>query len=87
MQRDEFVRMLEAERFDEVVSVEREPGSMGAHTHPFEAKALILQGELSISSGDGERVYRTGDVFHLLAGVEHEERYGPEGVSYLVGRK
>ena len=26
-------------------------------------------------------------VFHLLANEPHSERYGPEGVKYLVGRK
>jgi hypothetical protein len=28
-----------------------------------------------------------GDVFHLPANVRHAERYGPNGVQYLVGRK
>jgi hypothetical protein len=32
-------------------------------------------------------VYRAGDVFHLGANVAHAEWYGPQGVSYLVGRK
>jgi hypothetical protein len=30
---------------------------------------------------------RTGDVFTLEAHRPHTERYGPQGASYLVGRK
>ena len=88
MGKDDFIAMLAAEQFNEPITVEREAdGSMDAHSHPFEAKALVLQGELTIRVGDTERLYRAGDVFHLLAQVLHEERYGPTGVSYLVGRK
>jgi len=70
-----------------VTTVSRDAGSMGQHTHPFEAKALILEGELVIATAAGERTYTEGDVFHLMPGVQHTEAYGPEGVKYLVGRK
>ena len=55
--------------------------------HPFEAKALVIEGELSIRTAHEERVYRAGEVFHLLADVPHSEVFGPGGVKYLVGRK
>jgi len=88
MEKNDFVAMLAQEQFGEVLTVEREAnGSMDCHTHPFEAKALVLQGELTIRVDGAERVYRPGDVFHLHAHVAHEERYGPDGVTYLVGRK
>jgi hypothetical protein len=32
-------------------------------------------------------LYRPGEVFHLAQAEPHSERYGPTGVSYLVGRK
>lgn len=88
MQREEFTALLAAESFEEAVTVEREAdGRMDVHSHPFEAKALVLQGDLSIRIGDDERVYRAGDVFHLAANVPHAERYGSGGVRYLVGRR
>ena len=60
---------------------------MDEHTHPFEAKALILAGEIRIVTAQGERVYRAGDLFHLQAHEPHSEFYGPLGVRYLSGRK
>jgi quercetin dioxygenase-like cupin family protein len=57
------------------------------HTHAFEARAVILSGEIRIVTQGSDRVYRTGDVFRLAAHEPHSEFYGPQGVSYLVGRK
>jgi quercetin dioxygenase-like cupin family protein len=88
MERDEFIDALKREGFAEIVTVTREAyGTLDDHAHPFEAKALILHGQLTLLVGESERVYRTGDVFHLHANENHSERFGPEGVQYLVGRK
>ncbi|BAL23056.1 cupin domain-containing protein [Azoarcus sp. KH32C] len=68
--------------------VEREPnGALDTHTHPFEAKALILAGEILIRTEAEATTYRVGDVFHLAANEPHTESYGPAGVRYLVGRR
>ncbi|CAG2157360.1 cupin domain-containing protein [Cupriavidus numazuensis] len=87
MQREAFVDALSREGFEEFVTVTREAGAMDEHSHPFEAKALILAGEIHIRIGDDERLYKAGDVFHLPANLPHAERYGPDGVEYLVGRR
>jgi quercetin dioxygenase-like cupin family protein len=88
MNREAFTDMLSKEGFPDAVLVTREPNvEMDVHSHPFEAKALIVEGELHIRVDDDERVYRVGDVFHLPANMAHAERYGPQGVKYLVGRK
>jgi quercetin dioxygenase-like cupin family protein len=87
MDRETFIRTLTDEGFPDPVVVTREAGAMEEHAHPFEAKALIVAGELYIRVGGEERLYQAGDVFHLAANVTHAERYGPEGVQYLVGRK
>lgn len=88
MDQDSFMRQLREEGFEQVTTVTREAnGFLDTHTHPFEARALILSGEISIRCHDHEVLYRPGDVFHLAHGAPHTERYGPAGVSYLVGRK
>jgi quercetin dioxygenase-like cupin family protein len=88
MERDDFIEMLAREGFQTTVLVEREANAaIDDHTHSFEAKALILEGELTLWIGKKQTRYRAGDVFHLQANEPHSERYGPEGVCYLVGRK
>lgn len=88
MEREVFVGMLEQEGFPEAVTVDREPGGwLDAHEHSFEAKALILEGEIRIRVGEEELLYQVGDMFHLPAHLAHSEQYGPQGVRYLVGRK
>jgi quercetin dioxygenase-like cupin family protein len=88
MERNAFIESLTKDGFPDAVVVTREANAvMDVHEHPFEAKALVIDGELLIRIGDDERMYRVGDVFHLPAHLPHSERYGPSGVSYLVGRK
>ncbi len=88
MDQDLFKQQLRAAGFEEFTTVTREPhGFLDTHTHPFESKALILSGEITLVCQGQERLYRTGDIFHLSHAEPHTERYGPRGVSYLVGRK
>lgn len=88
MNSNDFAAMLADEGFPAGVLVEREPnGKMDEHSHPFEAKALVVDGEVRLLTADGERVYHAGQIFHLRANERHAEFYGPQGVKYLVGRK
>lgn len=85
---DQFAQTLLNDGFEPAVTITRETGGrLEEHTHPFEARALILAGEIGITAAGTERVYRAGDVFHLLAETPHSEWYGAEGVRYLVGRR
>jgi len=88
MNADSFKKTTAEQGFSEPVVVERAAdGWLDVHSHPFEAKALILQGQIEIGWGDERQTYKTGDVFHLQAGHAHWERYGPAGVVYLSARK
>ena len=57
------------------------------HTHPFDAEAIIVRGEMWLSEGGRIRHLTRGGTFRLRAGTPHAERYGPEGATYWVGRK
>lgn len=57
------------------------------HTHPFEVRALVLDGEFVLGCDGHSRTLRVGDVFTLDAERPHTEQYGPSGATYLVGRK
>lgn len=88
MNANSFHKMVAAEGFNEPVLIEREPnGFMDVHSHPFEAKALILDGTIEIGLGDRGQTFEPGDVFHLTHEQPHWERYGPAGVVYLSARK
>ena len=88
MEQQAFLDTLKAESYAEPVRVRREPnGTLADHAHPFEAKALILAGEIRIHAGGEIKIYRAGDVFHLRRDEPHRESYGPEGVDYLSGRR
>jgi quercetin dioxygenase-like cupin family protein len=57
------------------------------HTHDFEVRALVLEGEFVLGCDGQDKLLRPGDVFTLDAKHPHSERYGPQGATYLVGRK
>ena len=87
MTETEFRQLLASEGIDTIVLVEREPGALDMHTHPFEARALIIDGDITIVTERGTQHCGPGDSFHLAANVPHTESYGPRGVKYLAGRK
>ena len=88
MDQTTFIEQLAREGFQPPVLVEREArGSLDSHAHPFEAKALVIDGGLSIRTAAGERRYGAGEVFHLAAHEPHSEVFGAQGVRYLAGRR
>ena len=57
------------------------------HSHAFSVRALVLAGDVTLTSEGQSRTFRAGEVFEMAAGCVHSERYGPDGSTYLVGRK
>lgn len=57
------------------------------HSHEFDVRALMLDGELTLVWDGNERTYRPGEIFVMEAGCQHVERFGPDGARYLVGRR
>jgi len=57
------------------------------HAHPFEVRALVLEGQISLGFAGQVRTYAKGEVFTMGAGCAHTEEVGTEGVRYLVGRR
>lgn len=85
---DSYTAEHRAAGFDEVLERRWNPGQVvDVHTHPFEAKALVVQGEMWLTCGDETRHLLPGDRFHLQADVPHAERYGAQGATYWVARR
>jgi len=57
------------------------------HTHDFAARAMVLEGEITLRTGDTEHTYRIGDIYSLDAGTMHTEVVGPSGVRYVAGKR
>ena len=74
--------------FQEVLERRWEPGTVtGEHTHPFEADALVVQGEMWLTVNGATDHLRPGGRFNIAAGTPHAEVYGPEGAIYWVARR
>ena len=85
---ESYVAEHRAAGFDEVIERRWAPNQvLDTHTHPFEAKAIVVQGEMWLTCGDETRHLVPGDSFHLQAGVPHSERYGAQGATYWVARR
>ncbi|MCK8787711.1 cupin domain-containing protein [Roseomonas sp. NAR14] len=65
-----------------------EPGrATPPHAHPFEVRALVLDGDITLTVDGRQDRYGAGQVFTMAAGHPHAETVGPDGVRYLVGRR
>jgi len=88
MNRTEFETELREQGYQEVA--DRRMGANTTnpeHSHEFDARLLVLEGEMTITSEGEERTYRAGDTFAMTAGCRHTEHCGPQGVRYLAGRR
>ncbi len=88
MNSGEFLQLLRRDGFAEPVEVQQVPnGRLGIHEHPFEVKALVVEGDITVEVDGLSTIYKAGDIFHLALKQPHAESYGSEGVKYLASRK
>jgi quercetin dioxygenase-like cupin family protein len=57
------------------------------HTHEFDARVMVLAGEITITRDGQARKYRAGDYWLTPAHAVHAELAGPEGVAIIIGRR
>lgn len=85
---EQFTLQLAQNGYTETVTRSWEPNQLvDSHSHPFDAHALVLKGEFTLSWDGQTQTLRQGDTFSLAAGCEHVEHYGAQGATYLVGRR
>ena len=88
MDTKEFSATLSRDGYTEISTRNQAPLlENSAHSHPFDVRALMLSGEMTLSYEGKTQVCRAGDVFTMQAGCEHAEKFGPDGASYLAGRR
>lgn len=57
------------------------------HVHEFDARVMVLEGEMTITRPTGAQTFRPGDVCEMAAGTPHSEQCGSSGALYLAGRR
>jgi hypothetical protein len=83
-----FAERWRAAGFDEVIERRWAPGTvLDTHSHPFDAEALVTQGEFWLTCDGRTRHLRAGDRFALAREAPHSERYGDEGATFWVARR
>ena len=83
-----FEAEARAAGFNETLVRQWEPGTvLETHTHPFDADAVVTQGEMWLTCAGSTRHLKPGDTFSLASGVPHAERYGAQGATYWVARR
>jgi len=88
MQPAAFEADLHRDGFDEIDTRALPAAPPNAeHSHPFAVRALVLEGDITLTVAGAARTYRSGEVFTMAPGCRHAEAVGPAGVRYMVGRR
>ena len=87
MDRQEFDAELRRDGYRVVNTAQTPNKIVGNHCHDFDAKVLVLGGEITITRDNKPETYRAGQCFAVPAGCMHAEQIGPEGVALLSGRR
>jgi quercetin dioxygenase-like cupin family protein len=57
------------------------------HSHPWDVRALVTSGDITLTVDGVATLYKAGDIFTMKAGCPHREVIGGAGVTYLAGRR
>lgn len=88
MDRQHFESELKRDGYDEIVTgTTQGPKHNAEHSHPYDVKAMVIDGAITLAWEGTTQTFRPGEVFTMARGCLHTETFGPEGVVTLVGRK
>jgi quercetin dioxygenase-like cupin family protein len=87
MNRQTFEAELQRDGYDMFTNTTPGAKMNPEHSHPFDVRAMVVEGALTLTSEGQSRTYRAGEIFTMSRGCLHSESYGPEGAVTLVGRK
>ena len=88
MNEQEFREHIQSLGYSEPQIVELEPDKSGPlHKHDFSAIALVLRGSVTLAFENESIFSEPGEFGEIAAGVLHDERTGPDGVTVLLATK
>ena len=87
MDRTAFEAELQRDGYQVVVNTMQPSAINPEHVHDFDARLLVVAGEMTIHAEGQRNTYRVGDTFSMTHGCRHAEHAGLEGATYVAGRR
>lgn len=88
MDRKAFETELKRDGYDEILTgTTQGPKHNAEHSHPYDVKAMVIEGAITLAWEGRTQTFRPGDVFTMARGCPHTETFQAEGAVTLVGRK
>lgn len=85
--RDRFENDLKADGYEVMISTTPGAKVNPEHSHPFDVRALVLKGTITLTVDGAARTYAAGEVFTMARGCRHFESYDDGGAEVLLGRR
>jgi quercetin dioxygenase-like cupin family protein len=87
MNQSEFEADLKREGYDIFYGGMRAEHVNPDHSHDWDARVMVIGGEITITRGGKAATFRAGDSCAVPAGEMHAEQIGPQGVAFIAGRR
>ena len=87
MKREEFEADLLREGYQVFYGGMRANELVPEHGHDFDARVMVIGGEITLTRDGRAETFRTGDSCAVPANYPHAEQVGPQGVAFIAGRR
>ena len=91
MDRTAFEAELQRDGYQIVVNTMQPGATNPEHQHDFDARLLVVAGEMTIMAETAAKVealgINVGESFSMPHGCRHSEQAGPAGATYVAGRR
>jgi quercetin dioxygenase-like cupin family protein len=87
MNRSEFEATLQRDGYEVVVRTMEPNTTNPEHAHDFDARVMVVAGEMTLDRDGASRAYSPGETFEITHGHRHAEIAGPDGATYVAGRR
>ncbi len=84
---DEFKHDKLEQGYEVIIERRWEPNVVNDfHQHDFTADVLVVDGDFWLTAEGDTKHFEPGDTFYVPVGLEHKEKYGPNGCVCWVAR-
>jgi quercetin dioxygenase-like cupin family protein len=87
MDRTAFEAELQRDGYQIVVNTMQPSAINPEHTHDFDARLMVVAGEMTVVAEGRRNTYKVGDTFSMTNGCRHAEHAGTDGATYVAGRR